>query len=146
MNDVQRRALESKIKEMGRCEIERGLEELPNRLKSTLDDCFLTILGLKKDKWSGVVEVDRCNGREPLISELVKNRVKSDAVAWVQKVSFPELTKKEIDALKKDYRRERNQYIQDRLQDIARDDAKTYIDQILSESVTDFVLDIEGDA
>lgn len=143
MNDVQKRAIQEKVRTIGKVVLAKKMKELPEILAEALEGCLPKLVGMEKNSWNHNWKIDHCNGRESLISDLLTKKVRKDAEEWVKKQSWPELTPTMIKAIKKEYQVEVRRSISEKLRDAAHQKAQEYVDTLVEEAVVKFTREIE---
>lgn len=74
-----------KIAELADTEIATYIEELPGNIRRMLNTAMYSMLGLKEE-WGGKLEIDRCNGRQTVITKLIDEKCRKAATEHIEPV------------------------------------------------------------
>ena len=106
------------------------IKELPRKIESKLESMVFQALGFT-DQWGSKVEIDHCNGREPLVSQWINDRSKQVCHDVISGFNFvPSETA--IKALKKEYAEKLQHAITHNMEDTARTAAEAVLKNIVS--------------
>lgn len=143
MNDIQKQVIKEKVQQIGKKELEKKMKELPNILNSAMESILFSFIGLKKDKWSDAWELDQSNGRRSLIDDFIKNKMREQATEWIKQKSWPTFTLATSTMLRSYYIKEKDRFITEELRDLAQEDAQRYVEDLISEGVTNYIEEIK---
>ena len=95
--------LDQHIKEIGDKILEQEMKNLPDRIRRVIEGAISSLLGLEK-KYDGKYEVDHCNSRWNLFSEVLQAEAKSDVVKIVKELKLKLSIADFKDAFQTEYR------------------------------------------
>lgn len=114
------------------------ISELPELVRSRLEQSVAGMLGFEKNSWGGEWKVDHCNGRMSVISEMVGTKARNAVSAAMHEIDFkitPEIKKAIKEEFSEQFRREMRERLREQV-------AKT-INEVLTEAATQQKIEIE---
>jgi len=147
VNDVKREVIRDKIRESAKKVLANSEKENERLISTQLQRMIPKILGFNCDRWDQDWEIDHCNGRagESLLGDLLRKKVIADATKWVEKQKWVTPSKKEVEALKREYREVFNNRVRTFVRDEAERKATQYIDGILREVTEEIVREVTSE-
>jgi hypothetical protein len=123
--------------------VQKKLAELPEIVNRMLSSAFLSILGLE-NRGSGI-EIDHCNGRYNILSEVLKLEAQKEVAALVKGVKGQFDLSKFKEAFQREFMQHMSYHIKYNAEQIAKKKAEEYcnkhlnafIDKILNEDDKD---------
>lgn len=67
--------------------VAKFVENLPAVINKKLEDIVFQTLGFS-NRWGEKVEIDHCNGREPLVAQYINEKTKKDCAEIISKFNF----------------------------------------------------------
>lgn len=126
----------AKIAELADAEIATYIEELPGNIRRMLNTAMYSMLGLKEE-WGGKLEIDRCNGRQTIITKLIDEKCKKAATEHIEPVLMAVLQllvadKRAITAIAKEAKNCYERTLADAVRTMAIQKAKAQAEKIVA--------------
>lgn len=112
--------------------------ELPELVRSRLEQSIAGMLGFEKNSWGGEWRVDHCNGRMSVISEMVGTKARQAVNEAMHEIDFkvtPEIKKAIKEEFSEQFRRE--------MRDKLREQVSRTINEVLAEASAQQKIEIE---